>query len=1055
MNNNPPDATSALENAASQYVFLKDKLSGQKSFPKTYNKPLDRLQTSASDWWCSGFYPGTLFYLYEETGNKELFDEGVRMLALLEKEQYNVNTHDIGFMMYCSYGNINRIAPSEKYKEILVNSAKSLITRFNPKVGCLKSHNRGADDFVVIIDNMMNLELLFWASQATGDSTYHQIAVTHANTTLKNHFRPDGTLYHGLNYNPSTGGISHYQAGQGYSETSAWARGQAWGIYGYTMSYRFTKNEQYLEKAISLSNIILNHPNMPDDLIPYWDFNAPDIPYSLRDASAAAIICSGLLELAQYVPEELSEKYLHYAEKILSTLSSPQYTAPKNTNGGFILTHSVGNLPAMTEVDVPLTYADYYYVEALKRYKAISGFSRSEIDLLTDRLINKQLEEECDWDLLNKSQETIHPDGSWTDIDYTVVTDGFQKHLDRLVNMALAYRQKGVLQADTSLLKTILSGMDYFLAKKPLSSNWWYNDIGTPQKYMVILILLKHAIDKEKRQHYASYLEDKTGNPAHKGKNRTWVSSITIYKGCIEDNLELVKTGFQSIASTVKKVDYHEVEGIKTDNSIHQHRPQLYSGGYGMSWMSDLAEYIHLAQGTSFALLFPPEKLKIISEVMLNGQQLLSYRGRFDFGTVGRNISRMNGTIDNPTKTLDLLSGIDPENTAAYEAWKKHIDGTPFAKPGNKHFWQSDIMTHHGNNYYLSAKVISIRTNGTESLNKENRKGYYLPLGATNIMTTGKEYDNIFPVWNWTRIPGTTAVSSPDAATLNWYHFGSNKYAGGVSNGQNGLIAFEHIYNGVQAKKAYFFINDVLLCMGADITAYKTQDIVTTVNQCHANGVIYFNENEQILHFSDKTKTANNVEWVYHDHVGYVFPMGGKMTIQRTEQTGSWNLINETGSKQEITQDVFSLWLDHGNEPQAADYCYMVMPEPSLNHFEARSRNHGFVIVKNESGIQAVRNEHSKIYAIVFYNPGSVALDEELEISADKEALVLIEKYEDGYKFSVSDPLYTASEINLTVNKNLAGEGVKRQQSHSILNIKLPQGEHTGSSIQKEFQLLK
>jgi rhamnogalacturonyl hydrolase YesR len=360
-----------MEKAASQYLYLKAQLSGDNRFPKTYNRYTNRLITSTSDWWCSGFYPGALFYLYEATGNHELYEEGIRMLALLEKEQHNVNTHDIGFMIHCSYGNAYNIEPKPAYKDIIVNSAKSLITRFNPTVGCIKSHNRGEKDFVVIIDNMMNLELLFRATQLTGDSIYYSIAVAHANTTLKNHFRADGSLYHGLNYNPQNGEVVYYQSGQGYSEQSAWSRGQAWGLYGYTMMYRFTRNQKYLNQAIKIAEFQLNHPDMPEDLIPYWDYNAPDIPNALRDASAAAINCSGLLELSLYVSEELSKKYLQKSEKILQTLSSGQYTAETGTNGGFILKHSVGNIPSMTELDVPLSYADYYYVEALKRYKEI------------------------------------------------------------------------------------------------------------------------------------------------------------------------------------------------------------------------------------------------------------------------------------------------------------------------------------------------------------------------------------------------------------------------------------------------------------------------------------------------------------------------------------------------------------------------------------------------------------------------------------------------------------------------------------------------------------
>ena len=327
---------------------------------------------SNSGWWCSGFYPGTLLYLYEQTKNSQLLTEAERILKLLSKEQYNKDTHDLGFMMYCSFGNANRIQASEEYKQILINSAKSLSSRFDSVVGCIRSWNsKQTNDYLVIIDNMMNLELLFWATKATGDSSYYKIAVTHANTTIKNHFRPDYSSYHVVNYDAGTGAIHQKKTAQGYADESAWARGQAWGLYGFTAMYRETRNKKYLDQATHIADFILKHPNLPKDKIPYWDFNAPDIPNTFRDASAAAIIASALLELEKYVSKVNSQKYLSVAEQILQNLSTQAYTAAMGTNGGFILKHSVGSLPGNSEVDMPLTYADYYYIEALGRLKKI------------------------------------------------------------------------------------------------------------------------------------------------------------------------------------------------------------------------------------------------------------------------------------------------------------------------------------------------------------------------------------------------------------------------------------------------------------------------------------------------------------------------------------------------------------------------------------------------------------------------------------------------------------------------------------------------------------
>ena len=276
-------------------------------------------------------------------------------------------------MMFCSYGQGIRLKPEPADSLILVHSSESLCTRFEPKVGLIRSWDFGNWSYPVIIDNMMNLEMLFWASEQTGNPKYREIAIAHADKTLKNHFRKDMTSYHVVSYLPEDGTVESKGTYQGYDDESSWARGQAWGVYGYTMCYRFTKQHVYLKAAYKIAEFIMSHCPSEKDFIPYWDYNAPGIPDALRDASAAAINCAGLLELSQYLPAKQGDKYFKAAEKILQVLSSPEYTAEVGTNGGFILKHSVGNMPAGTEVDAPLTYADYYYVEALCRYKSLTN----------------------------------------------------------------------------------------------------------------------------------------------------------------------------------------------------------------------------------------------------------------------------------------------------------------------------------------------------------------------------------------------------------------------------------------------------------------------------------------------------------------------------------------------------------------------------------------------------------------------------------------------------------------------------------------------------------
>ena len=371
--------------AENQYKLQNELFPIADKYPRTI-KNGELVTTNLTDW-TEGFFPGCFWYIYENNKKEEWKDMAIKWTLPLEKIQYVTSHHDIGFLMYCSYGNAYRLTKDEKYKNILIQSAKSLCTRFSDKTGCIKSWNyRESWDrkykwyYPVIIDNMMNLELLYFATEVTGDKCYADIATKHAETTAKNHFRADFSSFHVVNYDPITGKVLFRGTCQGYSDSSTWARGQAWAIYGYTMVYRFTKRKEFLELAKNLADYWLNNPNLPKDGIPYWDFNAGEKGYlpanwaverpaskiQPRDASAAAITSSALFELSTYLNND--KKYYNAAVKILKSLSSPTYLAEKGKNGNFILKHNVGSLPHGSEIDVPLVYADYYYLEALNRY---------------------------------------------------------------------------------------------------------------------------------------------------------------------------------------------------------------------------------------------------------------------------------------------------------------------------------------------------------------------------------------------------------------------------------------------------------------------------------------------------------------------------------------------------------------------------------------------------------------------------------------------------------------------------------------------------------------
>ena len=358
-------ASDRVFNRAVEQFTLMDSQLDEGEFPRSLDT-LGNLVTSDSKWWCCGFFPGSLWYTYEYSGNEQI-------KALAEKYTRAIKTkellfdHDLGFEVWCSYGNAYRLTGDQTYIPEIEEAAALLATRYSPTVGAIRSWNNPHKGFRVIIDNMMNLELLEEASKMFVCDSLDRIARSHANTTMKNHFREDYTCWHLVNYVDEDGSVRRKHTVQGYSDDSAWARGQAWALYGYTMMYRETGLQEYLQQAVNVGEMIL--PYLPEDGVTYWDFNDPAIPDTYRDASAAAVMASAYLELSGYVGKKQKMKYKETAEKIIRTLASDDYLCAPGECHGFLLKHSVGSIPHGSEIDVPLTYADYYFLEALIRYK--------------------------------------------------------------------------------------------------------------------------------------------------------------------------------------------------------------------------------------------------------------------------------------------------------------------------------------------------------------------------------------------------------------------------------------------------------------------------------------------------------------------------------------------------------------------------------------------------------------------------------------------------------------------------------------------------------------
>jgi unsaturated chondroitin disaccharide hydrolase len=357
--------------ATSQYQSLLNQIKSSVDQPRSFSNGALKL-VGPKDW-TSGFFAGSLWLLYEYTEQPNWRAAARDYTYRVESIKYFRGDHDVGFILNCSFGNGYRLTQERHFRKVLIHGARSLATRFNPQVGMIRSWDFGAWQYPVIVDNLMNLELLTWAARASGETRLRDIALLHADNTLKHHFRDDGSSVHLVDFEPKTGAVKKKQTVQGAADSSSWSRGQAWALYGYTLLFRETGKVEYLAQAQRIARFISHHARLPLDKIPYWDFDAPEIPNTQRDVAAAAIMASALLELSTFTEPELSQQYRLLARQQLLALSSPNYLARPGENGGFLLMHAVGNRPNNIEVDAALNYADYYFLEALLRYRKLAA----------------------------------------------------------------------------------------------------------------------------------------------------------------------------------------------------------------------------------------------------------------------------------------------------------------------------------------------------------------------------------------------------------------------------------------------------------------------------------------------------------------------------------------------------------------------------------------------------------------------------------------------------------------------------------------------------------
>ena len=632
--------------------------------------------------------------------------------------------------------------------------------------------------------------------------------------------------------------------------------------------------------------------------------------------------------------------------------------------------------------------------------------------------------------------------GSWDNIDYSITHRTLWEplqHLRYLNQLSLGYTYpKSKFYLNEAVFHALRNGLKYWNERDPKSNNWWFNKIAAPQQLGAILILLEHGNNELNPE-----LEKRLIKQMHRGDPEKWTGANKldialhyIYRGCLLRDHNVLKKGVDESFYPIK---FTTEEGLQHDYSYQQHGPQLYIGGYGTVFVQNEVLVATYLKGTSYALT--GEKLKLLSKFILNTYVETLHGGYMDYSVNGRGISRENRLHDKDiVKTLEKLKFIDPSRGKTYDRAIAKINKVDYKsklpKNQNYHFWRSDFTIHKNNNYSFSVRTSSNRTSKTENGNKENLKGYFLSDGATNIRVSGDEYYNIFPVWDWNKIPGVTAPMVNEIPVRKaWQIPGNSSFTGGVSNNVYGIHTYWLKDYGVHAKKAWFFFDDEIVCLGSNIRSYTTNPILTTIDQTTLG------DNFKVF----KKEKSEHIEWIINNETTYLFPRKNELQYTAGVQKGSWYEINNTQSSHQVSKKVMTAWFDHGIKPDNASYEYIVVPGIS-NEAQLKDYNQKDIeVLYNEASIQAAKSNQLSLLQMIFYEAGTFQ-HEGIKIRVDAPCALMLNYKDPGNpEVYISDPSQTRNKIQLDIK-------IKKANYNLIRTCNMPGGPYAGSSLKVDVE---
>ncbi len=659
-------------------------------------------------------------------------------------------------------------------------------------------------------------------------------------------------------------------------------------------------------------------------------------------------------------------------------------------------------------------------------------------------------------------------DGSWPTIDYDSQARNDwppYAHLRRLACLASDFADPTSPDFHGAALSTAFArGLQFWVNKRPISANIWHNDIGVPLVLGPALVIMRHQLDPALLAAASELipLYPRDANWAT-GENLVWNSSGTICRAILADDSALLSRSVAQIGSVLAITTG---EGIQVDGTFHQHTTQIYNGGYGLALIKDVARWARALAGTAYALT--PDQRNSLDHLMLDGDAWMIRRATFDYSTQGRNYARAIG--EKPADltrrvrdTIDLILAAGSSRAGELQALRDHIGGAGPGVVGFKHFWRGDYAVQRTAAAMVSLRLVSKRSVGAECGGDENLRGVFQGCGETMIYRDGLEYHEIFPVWNWLRLPGTTLEQTATVPPISGYVRGTAPFVGGVSDGTVGLSAFiqadlkaartsttpTEVRPMPAARKSWFFFGDGFLALGAGITCATANPVFTTVNQTLLRGEVRVSAGGTVSTRPAGNTAIPNTAWVHHDGVGYVFPSPTAVRLANTAQSGSWSLITAYASAATVTKEVFTLGLDHGVAPTDATYAYVVLPGADEAATSAFAALHPITLLANTPQTQAARIASLHLNAIAFFEPGSVTLKPGLTVSSDQPALLLLRTETDGHTLTVADPtqLLTALTLTLSGRYSTAGATYDTASNTTRIPVALPNGQDAGSSV--------